>query len=154
MSYQNPYQYQYPWGAVTPPPAWQPSQQPAATGQSTWIPQLQQQNSAQQPQRLVGRTVASAQDVTPQEVPMDGSLALFPLADGSAVIGKRWTPEGTIAEVRFVPERHEEAPAVPTFESSVIDRLDAIEDSLASLMTTAQQPKRQTRRAKEAGDES
>ncbi|WP_455136330.1 hypothetical protein [Thermophilibacter sp.] len=151
MPYGNQYQtYPYPWQGVTPPPAWQPVQ-PSQAAQQTWLPQ---QQTAQQPQRLVGRTVASAQEVTPQEVPMDGSLALFPLADGSAVIGKRWTPEGTIAEVRFVPERHEEAPAAPTFESSVLDRLDAIEGSLASLMTTAQQPKRQARRAKEAGDES
>lgn len=152
MPYTNPYQYPYPWQGVTPPPSYQPAQ-PSQTAQQTWLPQQPQQTS-QQPQRLVGRTVASAQEVTPQEVPMDGSLALFPLADGSAVIGKRWTPEGTIAEVRFVPEVKAQQPEAPSFESSVLDRLDAIEGSLASLMTPAQQPKRQARRAKEAGDES
>lgn len=152
--YQNPYQtYPYPWNGIAPAPTYQQT--------PTWLPQTTQQTNVTQPPQqqttgaasLVGRTVRSAQEVTPQEVPMDGTLALFPLADGSAVIGKRWTTEGTISEVRFVPERPAKEEA-PTFEASVLDRLDAIEDNLASLMTPAQQPKRQTRRVKETSDES
>lgn len=139
MQYQSQYPYSYPYGQYQTP-AYQPQ---------TFLPQQQQAQ-----QRVVGRVIGSAQEVTPQEVPMDGSLALFLLADGSAVVGKRWTPEGTIDEVRFVKETTEPQASTPTFEESVLDRLDAIEDNLASIMTPAQQPKRTTRRAKEAVDES
>lgn len=153
MTYQSPYQaYPYPWGGMATTPQYVPPT--PSTYQTMAQPQQppQQQSTGAAP--LTGRTVRSAQEVTPQEVPMDGTLALFPLADGTAIIGKRWTPEGTISEVRFVPERPAKEEAAPTFEASVLDRLDAIEDNLASLMTPAQQPKRQTRRAKESGDES
>lgn len=72
---------------------------------------------------------------------MDGSMALFMLADGSEVIGKRWTPDGKIAETHFVPQQQENT--APSFEQTVISRLDAIEGMLAP---------RRTRKPKEADD--
>lgn len=146
MPYTNPYQPYVGYPAQYP--AWQPSQAPVATSQQTWLPQQQAaQQHVQQPQRLVGRTVASAQEVTPQEVPMDGSLALFPLADGSAVVGKRWTPEGTIAEVRYVPEASSQQPEAQTFEQAVMERLDSIEGMLS-------RPKRSARKPREEDDDA
>ena len=97
---------------------------------------------------MTGRTVRSAQDVTPQEVPMDGTLALFPLADGTAIIGKRWTPEGTISEVRYVPEVPEPRQEAPSFESTVLDRLSGIERAIADMT-----PKRTARKSKEESDD-
>lgn len=38
---------------------------------------------------------------------MDGSFSWFPMADGSAVIGKRWNSDGTIQTVRYAPESTE-----------------------------------------------
>ena len=80
---------------------------------------------------------------------MDGSMALFPLSDGSAVIGKRWTPEGTIAEVKYVPEAQPPKQDTQSFEGTVLSRLDSIEDAISSL---SQQPKRQARRSKGVED--
>lgn len=75
------------------------------------------------------RTVSSADEITVQEVPTDGSIALFPLADGSAVIGKRWMPDGSISTTRFVPEPSvTDQPADPF--QAINDRIDSIFDTL------------------------
>ncbi len=50
----------------------------------------------QKPPAMSGRVVSQEADITPQEVPMDGSFSWFPMADGSAVIGKRWNSDGTM----------------------------------------------------------
>lgn len=84
--------YAYPW------------QQPAPQIQQPTFQQKQQTAFQQQTCQTCGRTVASMQEITPQEVPMDGTMALFPLADGSAVIGKRWDADGTIKTVSFKAE--------------------------------------------------
>lgn len=62
---------------------------------------------AQRPvqQGLAGRAVSSPDEVTVQEVPTDGSMGLFPAMDGSCIWGKRWTPDGKISTVRYVPEQ-------------------------------------------------
>lgn len=153
MTYQSPYQaYPYPWGGVAPAPQYVPPTPSTfqTMGQSQQPPQQQSTGAAP----LTGRTVRSAHEVTPQEVPMDGALALFPLADGTAIIGKRWTPEGTIAEVRYVPEAPAPEREKPTFEATVLDRLSGIEEAIAGLVAPAQQPRRQTRRPKGETDES
>lgn len=56
------------------------------------------------PAGISGRTVGSASEIMVQDVPTDGTVAWFPLADGSAVIGKRWTPDGNILTMRYVAE--------------------------------------------------
>ena len=71
---------------VTPP---QPRQQPMPT---------------QQIVNLAGRVVQNETEITPQEVAMDGSISLFPLADYSTIIAKQWNSDGTIKTLRFVPE--------------------------------------------------
>ena len=53
---------------------------------------------------IAGRAVGSVSEITVQDVPTDGTIAWFPLADGSAVIGKRWTPDGNILTMRYVAE--------------------------------------------------
>lgn len=147
MNYQNPYApYPYPWQGITPAPQYAPQQTSTfqTMSQSQQPPQQQSTGAA----ALTGRTVRSAQEVTPQEVPMDGTLALFPLADGTAIIGKRWTPEGTISEVRYVPEAPAPRQEAPSFESTVLDRLSGIERAIADMT-----PKRAARRAKEDADD-
>ena len=76
MTYQSPYQaYPYPWGGVAPVPQYVPPTPSTyqTMSQSQQPPQQQSTGAA----ALTGRTVRSAQEVTPQEVPMDGTLALF-----------------------------------------------------------------------------
>lgn len=64
---------------------------------------------------------------------MDGSFSWFPMADGSAVIGKRWNSDGTIQTVRYAPESTEPqqpVEAVPAYVSDISSRLDRIEGIL------------------------
>lgn len=58
----------------------------------------------QQIVNLAGRVVQNEQEITPQEVAMDGSISLFPLSDYSTIIAKQWNSDGTIKTLRFVPE--------------------------------------------------
>ena len=78
------------------------------------------------PQSIQGRTVRSLDEIQVQEVPTDGTVAWFPAADGSCVYGKRWTPDGNILTMRFVPEAQE--PQVPK-----PDPLQVINDRISEL---------------------
>ena len=83
-------------------------------GQTMYQPMVQQYQPVQIPQasrpQMQGRTVASADEITVQEVPTDGTMGWFPAQDGSCVWGKRWTPDGSISTVRYVAEAQEAAP--------------------------------------------
>lgn len=102
-------------------PAYMPVQQPY---------QPYQQPYRQMPTRVVpqipGRVVNSPDDITVQEVPTDGTVALFPATDGKCIYGKRWTPDGNISTMRFVPEASEAQPEQPS-------RLDIIDDRISEL---------------------
>lgn len=53
---------------------------------------------------LPGRIVNNLEEIRPNEVPNDGSIAVFPLSDGSAVFLKYFTGEGRINTVKFIVE--------------------------------------------------
>lgn len=62
---------------------------------------------AQQPVQMpnvYGHMVNSESEIKPNEVPMDGSIALFPKPDFSEIIAKQWSQDGTITTLKFVPE--------------------------------------------------
>lgn len=63
-----------------------------------------------------------------QEVPTDGTVALFPSADGSCVYSKRWTPDGNILTMRFVPEASEAQPKQPSPLDVINDRISELFD--------------------------
>ena len=92
-------------------------------------PYLYQQNSRFA--SLPGRMVGNADEITPQEVPMDGSVSLFPQNDYSCIYAKTWTKEGTIATVRYVPEQPQEN-GEPK-KSPLEERLDQIDQKLGNL---------------------
>lgn len=54
---------------------------------------------------LVGRLVFSPDQITPQEIPTDGTPAIFPLDDGSAIYVKTFQPDGTFGEYKYVLEK-------------------------------------------------
>jgi hypothetical protein len=101
--------------------AYMPMQQPYQPYQ----PQYQQMPTRIVPQ-ISGRVVNSLDDITVQEVPTDGTVALFPSADGSCVYSKRWTPDGNILTMRFVPEASEAQPKQPS-------QLDIIDNRISEL---------------------
>jgi len=57
------------------------------------------------PRTIPGRMIYSPDEIMPQEVPMDGSVSLFPMHDWSCVYGKWWTSNGQIQTVKFVLEQ-------------------------------------------------
>lgn len=105
----------------TMPSAYMPMQQPYQPYQ----PQYQQMPARMVPQ-ISGRVVNSLDDITVQEVPTDGTMALFPSADGSCIYSKRWTPDGNISTMRFVPEVSEAQPKQPS-------QLDIIDNRISEL---------------------
>ena len=90
------------------------------------------------PAMIPGRLVANADEITPQEVPMDGSVSLFPQNDYSCIYAKTWTKEGTIATLKFVPEQ----PQNTEQQKSPLEmRLDSIDQRLAALDKKLNKPR-------------
>lgn len=88
------------------------------------MPQTQAQPKPFSP--ITGRVVNSLDEITVQEVPTDGSIAWFPSADGSCIYGKRWTPDGNITTMRFVPEAADTAPSQPDPFQVINDRISEL----------------------------
>ena len=128
--YNGPMYHQGP-GAVGPYniPGYQPNF--GYNPQQTYLPQM-----PAVPQ-LVGRRVNANDQIPPSEIPSDGSPAYFPMEDGSAILVKVWTGNGTIQTVRYVPEQVQQAsPQTPTDTSSneeILRRLDSLESKITSL---------------------
>lgn len=82
------------------------------------------------PSYIPGKMVNSPQDIVPQEVPMDGSAAVFPSSDLSCIYLKAWGSDGLIKTFRYVPEVPEEAKKSPeaTFQETILERLNSIEE--------------------------
>lgn len=93
-------------------------------------------------QSIPGRLVNNLDEITPQEVPMDGSVSLFPQNDYSAIYAKTWTKDGTIATVKFIPEQP--TTGVPQ-KSPIEERLDRIDqrfDRLEKMLSNRNKPKK------------
>ena len=121
--------YQYPY---------QPAPQP--------MPQYQQKQFSP----ITGRIVSNAEEIMVQEVPTDGSIAWSPAADGSCVYGKRWTPDGNITTLRFVPEAVEPAQPAP----DPIAELNGKVDQALGMLAAMQPQGRSSRRSKAVSDDA
>lgn len=76
-------------------------QQPQMVGTQMSLPN--------QPIGLNGKMVDAVEQITANDVPMNGSVAIFPKKDMSEIYLKSWTPNGTIATVVFKPVLEEQA---------------------------------------------
>lgn len=93
--------YQYPqFGGPAYMPGYQPPTMQQMVSQGYQSPGLQHHV---QP-GITGRVVSSLDEIQVQEVPTDGTVAWFPMADGSCVYGRRWNPSGRIDTYRYMPE--------------------------------------------------
>ena len=80
----------------------QPQQQ--FYNQAAALQQYQQPSYIQQAaQRINGRVVQSADMITANDVPMDGSVAFFPTQDLSEIYAKSWDANGKIVTRLFKP---------------------------------------------------
>lgn len=76
--------------------------------------------------QITGRRVNSLQEIMPNEVPMDGTMSLFPKSDYSCVYGKMWNTDGTIRTVCYLPQ--EQPPIDP--QAEMLNHLKRIEEML------------------------
>lgn len=86
IGYQGMYSYQMPQ---------QPIQIPAN-------PYMEPASQNRQP-NLRGRSVASENDIRPNDIVMDGGVSFFPKDDGQAIFVKWWGSNGLIEGRVFVP---------------------------------------------------
>lgn len=95
---------------------------------------LQQFSNYNQPpvKRVPARIINDPKEIMPNEVPMDGSVSLFPTADYSCVYAKAWNANGMIDTVKYVPEKPETQPTVQSQDvlTAILARLDNIERTL------------------------
>ena len=78
----NPYYPTYPTPSYMPTSTYQPNVQPSL---------------------INGRSVDSIDEITAGEVPLNGSLAIFPKKDGSIIYVKSTNANGTIDTKRYIP---------------------------------------------------
>ena len=91
---------------------------------------LQQPQMQMQPQQmqigLNGKMVDVVDQITANDVPMDGSVAIFPKKDMSEIYLKSWTPNGTIATVVFRPVMEESNNSASVQESLKVGLSDEV----------------------------
>lgn len=123
-------------GSYVPQPTWNPPQQmqpyqpmpyqptPAAPQQ----PQPQIQSSVP---AVRGRFVSREEEITPNEVAMDGQVSLFPLTDYSCIYAKLWDSNGQMQTFKFVPLAEQVVEQeVEDKGDMILGRLDEIESLL------------------------
>lgn len=100
----------------------------------TPVSPLQQFSNYNQPsvKRVPARIINDPKEIMPNEVPMDGSVSLFPTADYSCVYAKAWNANGMIDTVKYVPEKPETQNTVQSQDvlTAILARLDNIERTL------------------------
>lgn len=91
---------------------------------------LQQPQMQMQPQQmqigLNGKMVDVVDQITANDVPMDGSVAIFPKKDMSEIYLKSWTPNGTIATVVFRPVMEDSGNTAPVQDNLKIGLSDEV----------------------------
>lgn len=115
----NPYQNSY-----------QPIQNPYMAqmnqyqqGAQIFPAQVQNSNMVQQP-GLIGKMVNDVSMVSPNDVPMDGNIAIFPKSDMSEIYCKQWKQDGTIQTVVYKPfleQNAEQATNIPQMDFNALN---------------------------------
>ena len=77
---------------------------------------------------IPGRLISALEEVVPNEVPMDGSVGVFPMKDFSTIYLKAWNSDGTIKTLTYVPKTEEQIPVITN--DQIMDRLEKIEKLL------------------------
>lgn len=105
-NYANYYQNNMPQYQV---PAYVPQTQPYSKIQQFQQNMLPTQMSGanqqfqQVPNGISGKVVPAVENITANDVPMDGSIAFFPRQDMSEIYAKSWNADGTIRTIVFKP---------------------------------------------------
>lgn len=85
----------------------QPAEQPT---QALATPSYMQPVAVAKPLGLLGKSVDSIEVVKATDIPLDGSISYFPIADGSAIVTKQLRSDGTSKTVIYKPVEDNNAP--------------------------------------------
>lgn len=102
---------------------------------------------------IPGRPVNNLDEITPQEVPMDGSVSLFPQNDYSAIYAKTWTKDGTIATVKYVPEQPQATTPQKSPIEEHLDKIDQRFDRLEKMLSDRQRPRKSYNKPRQVKEE-
>ena len=139
----------------------QPQQQ--FYNQAAALQQYQQPPYMQQAaQRINGRVVQSADMITANDVPMDGSVAFFPTQDLSEIYAKSWDANGKIVTRLFKPvsadntnnlSSETEKLKIEDF-NTILDCISGkVDNVLIEIRKIIEQPKQNSRTKKETNTE-
>ena len=129
----------------------------------TAVQQYQQPPYMQQAaQRINGRVVQSADMITANDVPMDGSVAFFPTQDLSEIYAKSWDANGKIVTRLFKPvldsypsntTQDTEKLKIEDF-NTILDCISGkVDNVLIEIRKIIEQPKQNSRTKKETNTE-
>ena len=111
--------------------------------------QQQNQPMTNQVRGINGRVIGNVNEVTPNEVPMDGNVSLFPMSDYSCIYAKMWNTDGTIQTIKFIPvvenakEAQQTQQLTDAHYNNILERLDKIEQLLAPKKTNSRAAKKE-----------
>lgn len=128
----NPYLYQ---NRNTGYQGYNPNQfQPAAFPYQQPQQQMIQRPIPTQFNGISGRIINSIEEVTANEVPMDGTTGVFPACDYSCIYTKAWNSDGTIKTIKYIPvfeEPKQETSTPESISDMISKRFDRLEQMLA-----------------------
>lgn len=112
-----------------------------------------------QPLGLQGKSVDSLEVVKAMDIPLDGSISYFPIADGTAIVTKQLQQDGTSKTIIYKPVDLEEAKTLPKYITSeeldeALKNLDSeeIKDIKEEIKTIKKQLKDMTEDKKDKKD--
>lgn len=79
---------------------------------------------------LNGKVVEQIENITANDVPMDGNVAIFPRRDMTEIYVKNWTPNGTIQTVVFKPVEVVAGNVSPTEKNLKIGLSDEVSEAI------------------------
>ena len=123
---QNYQGYNPNYGAYNPMP---PAYTAMNNGYQQQGPTLQSMNQSQITP-VFGKWIDSPNEITPKDVPMDGTIALFPSRKGDVIYAKAWDANGAIATIEFQPVKSEQSEAQPSEYGAIMEKLTRIEERL------------------------
>lgn len=120
----NPYQNNIPM----PSPYQNNVPMPQYTQYNPMPNQAPQQTQQFVPIQIHGHTIKDeSTEIAPNDVPMDGSVSLFPTENYSCIFAKHWNKDGKITTTKFVPvPADEDYVPTPGFEDEMRSRMDEL----------------------------
>lgn len=128
--------------------------------QQNVVQNLQQPTQQVQQRGLPGKVVESLDVIKSIEIPLDGSVSYFVLADGSGIVTKQLTSNGTSKITIFKPISEEKEEIKPitledikmSIDGLNISELGAIKKSVENLASSVEDLNKQIKDFKKKGD--